>query len=206
MDSSLIRKQDKIQKKHASLLELCLLPPAPTSVSAPHSSQPFYLYTQRYNQTIMNHHHADAGSTKDTCSMNTSFTWSYKDTCIIFSCWKIKTSLDLLLSCVVLISLSLTYEWLKYNLQLYNSRQVSLPLHLNGHTRLNCVVGSCLYGCRVGFSFLLMLVFMTYNGWLMLSVLIGAMVGHYLFGYRFQQQQQQQDQFLVTVNDSLACH
>lgn len=160
----------------------------------------------------MDDHHMDMDM--DTCSMNMSFTWSYKNTCIIFSWWKISTSSGLLLSCMILVILSILYEWFKYRLQLYNSYQV-LSLPLNGSTRPNSVVGSnrrmvssCLYGCQVGFSFLLMLVFMTYNGWLMLSVLIGATIGHYWFGYRLQyiKQQQQPSSSLLGANDSLACH
>lgn len=42
--------------------------------------------------------------------------------------------------------------------------------------------GSFLYGFQVGFSFMLMLVFMTYNGWYMLSVVVGAALGFYIWG------------------------
>ncbi|KAK5960318.1 low-affinity Cu transporter PWA37_002389 [Arxiozyma heterogenica] len=162
----------------------------------------------------MNHH---TDMDMDTCSMNMSFTWSYNNTCIIFSWWKINTGSDLLLSCMTLVVLSILYEWFKYRLQLYNSHQV-LSLPLNSNTYPSSVVGpnkrmisSCLYGCQVGFSFLLMLVFMTYSGWLMLSVLIGATIGHYWFGYRLhymkqQQQHQQQASSLLETENSLACH
>jgi hypothetical protein len=41
---------------------------------------------------------------------------------------------------------------------------------------------SLFYAILVGISFWLMLVFMTYNGFLMISVVIGAGLGHYAFG------------------------
>lgn len=41
---------------------------------------------------------------------------------------------------------------------------------------------SIIYAVLVGISFWLMLVFMTYNGFLMISVVIGAGLGHYAFG------------------------
>ncbi|KZV73316.1 copper transporter [Peniophora sp. CONT] len=39
-----------------------------------------------------------------------------------------------------------------------------------------------LYGCSVFISFFLMLVFMTYNAYLILAVVVGAALGHYVFG------------------------
>lgn len=44
------------------------------------------------------------------------------------------------------------------------------------------VIRSVNYAVLVGISFWLMLVFMTYNGFLMISVVIGAGIGHYAFG------------------------
>lgn len=39
-----------------------------------------------------------------------------------------------------------------------------------------------LYGASVGLSFFLMLVFMTYNAYLIFAVILGAAVGHYILG------------------------
>ncbi|KAK0213205.1 copper transporter [Desarmillaria ectypa] len=39
-----------------------------------------------------------------------------------------------------------------------------------------------LYGVTVFLSFFLMLVFMTYNAYLILAVVVGAVIGHYIFG------------------------
>jgi len=39
-----------------------------------------------------------------------------------------------------------------------------------------------LYGATIFLSFFLMLVFMTYNAYLILAVVVGAAIGHYIFG------------------------
>jgi copper transporter 1 len=39
-----------------------------------------------------------------------------------------------------------------------------------------------MYAILMGISFWLMLVFMTYNGYLMIALVLGAGVGHYVFG------------------------
>lgn len=39
-----------------------------------------------------------------------------------------------------------------------------------------------LYGIQVFYSFFLMLVFMTYNGWYMIAVAVGAGLGNYFWG------------------------
>jgi copper transporter 1 len=51
---------------------------------------------------------------------------------------------------------------------------------------------SVFYGLLVGYSYAMMLIFMSYNGFVMASVVIGAIVGHHLF----QGEQR----------DTLACH
>ncbi|KAH7919287.1 Ctr copper transporter [Leucogyrophana mollusca] len=44
------------------------------------------------------------------------------------------------------------------------------------------VMRAVLYGATVFLSFFLMLVFMTYNAYLILAVVAGAAIGHYVFG------------------------
>ncbi|CAL9731466.1 copper transport protein Ctr2p [Monosporozyma unispora] len=142
-------------------------------------------------------HHMDMDM--DMCSMNMSFTWSYHNTCIIFNWWKIKNLTGLILSCLTLILISISYEWFRYRLQVYNSKLTNVS-RLNPNQRAH---SSVLYGVQVGFSFMLMLVFMTYNGWLMLSVVVGAILGHYIFGYKSQLTQLNNPPLL---GGSMACH
>jgi len=42
---------------------------------------------------------------------------------------------------------------------------------------------AALYGATIFLSFFLMLVFMTYNAYLILAVVIGAALGHFIFGH-----------------------
>ncbi|KAG8800303.1 hypothetical protein FRC17_006905 [Serendipita sp. 399] len=46
------------------------------------------------------------------------------------------------------------------------------------------VLRASLYGASVFLSFFLMLVFMTYNGYLILATVLGAALGHYIYGGR----------------------
>jgi copper transporter 1 len=43
------------------------------------------------------------------------------------------------------------------------------------------VVKAAFYAVQVFYSFFIMLLFMTYNGWIMLAVGVGAFVGYLLF-------------------------
>ena len=43
-------------------------------------------------------------------------------------------------------------------------------------------IKSILYGAQNFYAFMIMLLFMTYNGWVMVSVAVGAAMGYYLFG------------------------
>ncbi|KAJ3901683.1 Ctr copper transporter family-domain-containing protein [Lentinula edodes] len=58
-----------------------------------------------------------------------------------------------------------------------------------------------LYGISVFLSFFLMLVFMTYNAYLILSVVLGAALGHFIFGDSVDP-----DSILSTDGKGMACH
>ncbi|KAK9369225.1 Ctr copper transporter family-domain-containing protein [Lipomyces kononenkoae] len=45
---------------------------------------------------------------------------------------------------------------------------------------------SVLYAIQVLYSFFIMLIAMTYNGWIIIAVGVGALIGHLFFGYRTQ--------------------
>ncbi|KAK9235532.1 Ctr copper transporter family-domain-containing protein [Lipomyces kononenkoae] len=45
---------------------------------------------------------------------------------------------------------------------------------------------SVLYAIQVMYSFFIMLIAMTYNGWIIIAVGVGALIGHLFFGYRTQ--------------------
>ncbi|CCF58384.1 hypothetical protein KAFR_0E02310 [Kazachstania africana CBS 2517] len=133
--------------------------------------------------------HRDVHDT-DSCSMNMLFTWSYENTCVIFRWWHIKTLWGLLISCLTVICLSMLYELLKHYIYTYDLKR-------NRGVESSRIYYSLLYSLQVAFSFFLMLVFMSYNGWLMASVAIGAAIGNYYCNAPLPQHANQ---------ISLACH
>lgn len=118
---------------------------------------------------------------QDQCTMHMSLTWSYKDTCIIFSGWHLRQPRDLVLSFVAIVVLAYVYEYLKYYVAKFQLNQGPTTPNNQRNYRL---ANSVWYGVQVGYSFMLMLVFMTYNGWLMLAVVLGAIWGNYAWGSR----------------------
>ncbi|CCD24003.1 low-affinity Cu transporter NDAI_0C03430 [Naumovozyma dairenensis CBS 421] len=137
---------------------------------------------------IHNNHHSmeshqhmvgkDMDMGEDSCSMNMLFSWSYKNTCVVFKWWHIRSFFGLIISCLSIMTLSYLYEYFKYRLNSYEENE--LKRNSNAvNTRKFKLHTSIWYAVQVGFSFMLMLVFMTYNGWLMLAVVFGAFLGHY---------------------------
>ncbi|EKG21825.1 Ctr copper transporter [Macrophomina phaseolina MS6] len=55
------------------------------------------------------------------------------------------------------------------------------------------IIRAALYAVQVFYSFFIMLLFMTYNGWVMLAVAVGAFVGYLAFGQG-------------TATKTVACH
>ena len=58
------------------------------------------------------------------------------------------------------------------------------------------ILQTFLHMFQVAISYLLMLVFMTYNSWLCLSVVLGAGLGYFFFGYKR----------LTTIDSNEHCH
>lgn len=107
------------------------------------------------------------------------FTWDWRNTCVVFKWWHVKTPLGFVATLVAIVAVSMGYEWLK-TLAVESASPASGPLRPNPpNKRWN---RSVLYGIQVGYSFMLMLVFMTYNGWYMLAVIMGAILGHQVWG------------------------
>ena len=125
-------------------------------------------------------------------------------TCIVFRSWHIKSNFDLILSCLVLILISISYEYLRMQARLLDRRiekdlvssrtrdggrspgEESTILQLQqapGSVKvpvLAQVIRSSFYAGTVGISAMLMLVFMTYNAALISAVVIGAGIGHFV--------------------------
>ncbi|KAK6460527.1 Ctr copper transporter family-domain-containing protein [Scheffersomyces coipomensis] len=124
---------------------------------------------------------------EDKCSMNMLFTWDWQNTCVVFRWWHIKSFTGFILSFIAIVVITSGYEFLK---SWFGQWQRSYSNTLSG-SAVNTTGAainrfklkrSLFYGIQVGYSFLLMLVFMTYNGWLMIAVAIGAAVGNFFWG------------------------
>ncbi|GMM39877.1 low-affinity Cu transporter [Hanseniaspora uvarum] len=134
------------------------------------------------------------GDADEMCSMAMLFTWSYKNTCVISSKWHIKTKFQMFLSCVLIFLSSYFYEYFKVKFNQYKL-QKSISAESEENKRKSRQYESLLYGLQVFYSFMLMLVFMTYNGWLMLAMTLGAIFGYYKFTFN-----------VSSLSSSLACH
>lgn len=147
---------------------------------------------------MMDHGNMDhGGDMDDMCSMNMLFSWSYKNTCVIFDWWHIRTLPHLFFSFLAVMFSAYLYEYLKYYIRKSVSNNSVTTTNSSSYRSLR-VTKSIWYGVQVGFSFMLMLVFMTYNGWLMIAVVLGAIWGHYSWGSLLEEKQPNAS--------NLACH
>lgn len=116
------------------------------------------------------------------------FTWEWKDTCVVYKWWHVKTLSGFLLTLVAIAFLSMLYEFIKNWICRWKAQRIPISSGMNtpvlagrGNKSLRIKL-AVLYAFQVGYSFMLMLVFMTYNGWYMLATVIGAGFGFYFWG------------------------
>ncbi|KAK9315732.1 Ctr copper transporter family-domain-containing protein [Lipomyces starkeyi] len=128
------------------------------------------------------------------CRTHMLFTWDSKDLCIVFDWWHIRSSIGFLVSLLVVLVLSLGYEYIRAINAAVDSDAETLPGPSGSKkddrpTYLSRprsrIYRAAVYALQVLYSFFLMLVFMTYNGWIMLAVVGGAFTGHLLWSSRF---------------------
>ncbi|KZF25900.1 Ctr copper transporter [Xylona heveae TC161] len=121
------------------------------------------------------------------CSMNMLFTWNTKDLCIVFYSWHVHSTLTLLGSLVAIVALGAGYEYVREISRRYEQRcaahAATLPRRNAAELdRKSKVIKALLYAIQVFYSFFIMLLFMTYNGWIMIAVAVGAFVGYLIWG------------------------
>lgn len=135
------------------------------------------------------HHEAMAATThggSDMCSMNMLFTWDPTNLCVVFKWWHVRTTPGLILTLLAIIALSAGYEYLRYRIRIIdNERAAASSIETRPQNRVRQSIG---YALQVGYSYLLMLIFMTYNGWAMLAVAVGAGLGFWFWGDKAQRQ------------------
>ncbi|KAJ7136742.1 Ctr copper transporter [Mycena epipterygia] len=137
------------------------------------------------------------------CSMNMLWNTQIVDTCIVFRSWHVHSMTTFIASCIVIMALGVFYEGLRVFQRKFDARialelvnapgNISLPrddaddsgsTHRTAPPRVPLLLRglrAALYGTSVFLSFFLMLVFMTYNAYLILATVLGAALGHFLF-------------------------
>ncbi|KAH8815089.1 CTR2 long splice variant [Xylogone sp. PMI_703] len=140
--------------------------------------------------------HGDMGN--DMCNMNMLFTWDTRNLCIIFRWWHIRTTTGLFLSLLAVVALTAGYEALRQASRQYEAWVAKkyeevptvterTPFLWSGRNQVEVskrahVIKAILYAVQNFYAFMLMLLFMTYNGWVMIAVGVGAFVGYLFFG------------------------
>ncbi|KAK9325774.1 Ctr copper transporter family-domain-containing protein [Lipomyces orientalis] len=128
------------------------------------------------------------------CRTPMLFTWDSKDLCIVFDWWHIRSGFGFLVSLLAVLFLSLGYEYVRAINGAVDSDAETLPgpsgmkrdeRTTYGRRPQLRILRAAFYALQVAYSFFLMLVFMTYNGWVMLAVVGGAFSGHLLWSSRF---------------------
>ncbi|XP_021930912.1 high affinity copper uptake protein 1-like isoform X2 [Zootermopsis nevadensis] len=134
--------------------------------------------------------------------MMMTFHTGYCET-VLFDSWKVSSIGGLLGSMIGIFIMAALYEGLKYYREYlfwktYSSlqyRAVSMPAEKRIMEEDNRIVQPTMFSLMHGvqtflhiiqivLSYFLMLIFMTYNVWLCLAVVIGAAVGYFLFGWK----------------------
>jgi copper transporter 1 len=132
------------------------------------------------------------------------FTWDTTNLCIVFKSWHIRSTTSLVLSLAAVVLLGIGYEALRALSRRYElavtkhvdslpsdnhdgSVTESTPFLWSGQNQAQAnsrshILKGVLYAIQNFYAFMLMLVFMTYNGWVMIAVSVGAFLGYILFG------------------------
>ncbi|KAK5172370.1 copper transpport protein [Saxophila tyrrhenica] len=129
------------------------------------------------------------GDDSPMCSMNMLFTWSTENLCIVFPQWRVTGTWSLITSLIAVVVLTAGYEALRAMSRGYEERQARMmsarEQRVGGRgsqEKQGKLVKATFYGVQVFYSMFIMLLFMTYNGWIMLAVGFGAFLGYLAFG------------------------
>lgn len=135
------------------------------------------------------------------CKMSMLLTTEYEDVCVLTSKWHIYNFRDLILSMIAIIILTALYELLKNWTLKWENRNSVNSISSQSAIKKFKLNSSIVYGFTVFYSFIIMLIFMTFNVWLMIAVAIGAAVGKYFFTSNSVSAIQAN-----TIPNSLNCH
>ncbi|XP_028030611.1 high affinity copper uptake protein 1-like [Bombyx mandarina] len=124
---------------------------------------------------------------------------------ILFQGWKTTNALELFGSAVAIFLAGVLYEGLKYYREALHTRASSASDSRVNITKSECgtnspcagtavvkysmlsgghIIQTCLHFIQSTASYMLMLIFMTYNVWLCLALVLGLAVGYFFFGWK----------------------
>ncbi|EJU04316.1 Ctr copper transporter [Dacryopinax primogenitus] len=152
--------------------------------------------------------HASAAAPMRRCAMNMLWNTQVENTCVVFRQWHIGNIGEFIASFIAILLLGLLFEYLRVA-QVKMEKRIAARMvkergveHAPGTespgeealllaraSRMGVarvpmysrVVRALLYASSTALSAFLMLVFMTYNAYLILAVVIGAGLGHFIF-------------------------
>ncbi|KAG8905888.1 hypothetical protein FRB99_008029 [Tulasnella sp. 403] len=126
---------------------------------------------------------------------------------IVFRSWHTSSVAQFFISCLIIVLIGVLFEWLRKVQRFYDAKLArgtatpgQGPKKLQVGPRL---LRAALYGTLVFISFFIMLVFMTYNGYLIISVIIGAMLGHYILNQELDTTPEGSG---AVASNGMACH
>ncbi|VEU22616.1 DEKNAAC103358 [Brettanomyces naardenensis] len=146
---------------------------------------------------LMDHSMPDMKHGEEMCEMSMTLNAGYKNLCILTSHWRIASKYQMVLSMVAIALISMGYELFKRWGSTFEKRYNTMASSGNctaRELRSFKLRNSVVYGVTVFYSFTIMLLFMTFNIWVMLAVTLGAGLGHFFFATQ------------STWSNSLACH
>ncbi|KAI1824535.1 Ctr copper transporter family-domain-containing protein [Xylaria intraflava] len=128
--------------------------------------------------------HGGHGGGMATCNMNMLFTWDTTDLCIVFRQWHVTGRASLIFSLLAIVAICAGYEAVreaarKYELWLSNQEVAYKRIGGAGGPPSATPVSQ---PARIVKAVLLL--FMTYNGYVMIAVAVGIGLGYYIFGSR----------------------
>lgn len=139
------------------------------------------------------------------CKISMLWNWNTIDSCFIAETWHVRSRGMFAGSCIGVFFLVFASQWLsrvskEFELAAdngasapFNKQTIKSPLvYLISHRWLanpartsitNHIIKSILYTIQWGVSYIIMLLFMYYNGYIIISCILGALFGHLVFAY-----------------------
>ncbi|CAG0904689.1 unnamed protein product [Darwinula stevensoni] len=144
-------------------------------------------------------HDGHTGMSMDMMPMYFHFS---KSATILFEKWAINNAGGLIGSMIAIFLMAVIYEGLKYyrdylfrrasnaivgSVSSTDSKGIIVQPASSAETRMlgqHHLLQTLLHVIQITLSYFLMLIFMTYNAWLCIAVVLGAGVGYFIFGWR----------------------